>query len=168
MATRGNNDLALISALQDIYNDMIDILQNSSFTLGFQSMLCTGISFFYTIFTSFLCYKGFLFDQDEFKDDALASLFWLGFVSVCPTLLIIMGELMSQQAKKIQTHFNKIVRRSKNQNEINALLMFCDCIQRHPPVFTTGLFDFNLKLAFGVRKLSYLRSDTMKQFNYRP
>lgn len=141
-------DNLILLTLQDIYNDMIEVLDIGSFTFGFQSMLGTGITFFYTIFTSFLCYKAF--QQDEIRSNAIGSVYWWIFLGFFQLLLILGSECMMFEAEKILKHLNKIVKRSKDQSEINILLSFCDCIQRHPPVFTSGLFNYNLELSFSV------------------
>lgn len=141
---------SVLLALQDIYNDMIEALDVGSFAFGFQSMLGTGITFFYTIFSSFLCYKAFLYHQDEIRSDAIGSVFWWSFLGFFPALQILGSEFMMSEAEKILKHLNKVVKRSKDQSEINQLLSFCDCIRRHPPVFTSGLFNYNLNLTFSV------------------
>lgn len=166
--TRGNNNFALILALQDIYNDMIDILQNASFTLGFQSMLCTGISFFYTIFSSFLCYKGFLSDQDEFKDDALAIFSGCAFWASARHCSSLWESLCPNKRKR----FKITSARLREGREIRMRSMrfwyfaiaFNDILQCSQLDFSTSTWKWLL----GWVSFSIFDLMQWKQFNYRP
>lgn len=79
-------------ALNEIYADMrIATLITSQF-FGFITMLGFGLTFIYTIFTLFLCYKASFMNDENLNDKLIVGIFFWLYINFYLILIIVLSE----------------------------------------------------------------------------
>lgn len=159
-----HDKLAQLTTLNEIFIDISKVLDDLSVTFGFQTMLGTGLAFFYTFFSLFITSKVWIFNQVEFRNEAICCAIWWIFCNFYPQMLIAGNELLKHDTKIIMKHLNEIIKRSRSRLTVLTAIAFSNCIQGHPIIFTCGLFDFDLKFAFTVSKLNLFYENSYRTF----
>lgn len=136
-------------SMNEIYFRLMQALQTTSFCYGLSLMFETALLFFYSMFSIFMIYK----DVIEGTVDKITVATILFAVYFCFFILftILCSILIEWETTNISKGCNEVMRMTKDKTEIEVLISLSSQIQRSSPKFSCGLFDFDLKLVFGVR-----------------
>lgn len=69
---------ATILTLKSIHHDLMRCVRMVNIVFGFQTMLCIGITFLFTLFTLFATYKTYFYNEIDYRV-TLSSLYWCFF-----------------------------------------------------------------------------------------
>lgn len=145
-----NDQINRLAKIHEIYVELYKFLEDTSFTQGIPTMLAAGIAFFYTFFSFFITAKVVLFNQTEFKDEAICCALWWIFSNIYIQMIIAGNEFLKYGSGFIIKELREVLKRSKKDVKISATMSFSNFITFYPLKFTCRLFDLDLKFIFAV------------------
>jgi len=137
--------LSTLLSLHEIYSQMIDEVVATSFCFGSQAALSLVLIWIYTLFTSFTVYKALL-DPEAFNNQVIFNVLfclYLDFYAIC---VFVACYLSTYEHRRSLQLLNRTINATKSSRERRILMTFIDNVRKRPPIFTCGLFDFDLKL----------------------
>lgn len=143
------NNVELIATGYKIYRDLIEIYTSLNICNGVQAMLGFSLVYFYSIFTGFMVFRD-LRDDKTLNNITIASIIYVTYLHIFTSSLIFVCHLVEQEPKKTSKILSSILRRSKNEVEIELLISLNSLINRRSPKFSCGLFDFDWTLVYSV------------------
>lgn len=143
------SDAEYFTAMLKIYSDLMVALESINLSFGLSMMCEIGLLFFYTMFSVFMTYKDVVEGTVD-KITVVSISFAAGFLIV-PLTTIYCASLLEKEVKQILKVCDDIISRSDDQIGVSILISMTARLRRNPPKFSCGLFDFDVKLAFGVR-----------------
>lgn len=164
------NDVDVISALADIYNDLMDMCDEINVCFGYQLMISFGLVFFYTLFTTFSAYTD-LVNEGFLAPTTISSACFCIYCNFFLSLVIMTCSMVENlvrwfkmmfikvptcnsiyipQAIKISKLLSESLKHTIDPLQQSMLLSFSWLVKRRKPIITCGLFDFNWKLTFSI------------------
>lgn len=116
---------------------------------GFQTVLNYALLFFYTNFTIFMAFQEFRKTGDV-SAFTINSFVFAMFFDIFLSSAIFACSSREQHLREAARVSNAIIRASKDKTKIARLISLHDFLSRNKLKFSTGLFDIDLKLAYGV------------------
>lgn len=115
---------------------------------GFQTMLCVGITFLFTLFTLFAAYKTFFFNEHELLKVSLSSLYWCAFYNYFKLCIVVTCNLVDSEDEVLATLIYKML----NRDVCAPLTMqaFGSQVKQISGKSTCGLFNFDYSLVMMV------------------
>lgn len=144
-----HDDQKLISVMIDIYGKLTEIQHDINICFGGQLMMGLGLLLFYSIFTCFMAYKD-LSDDRHLNVRTVATILFSVYLHIFSFAIIQLCCLKEKEAEKTLKLSNEILNRSKDKTKIALLMMLNTLVERNPPKFSCGLFEFDWKLVYGV------------------
>lgn len=143
------SDIAVISKMIDIYDIFVQTNKTINFVFGGPTLLGFGLSFLYGIFTNFALVKDFI-DDGAIEIVTLSAVCFEVFIHVLLFFALYGCELNNKEVENLLKACNKKLKRTDNKMMITMLMSFNSFVERNPPNFSCGLFDFNWGLAYSV------------------
>lgn len=136
-----------ILGLKSIHHDLMKCVRLLNITFGFQTMLSIGISFMFTLFTLFISYKTFYYDDTEIGA-TLSSIYWCIFYNFFTFLIIYTCSLVDSEANQLATLIYKMM----NRNVCSTLLLqvFGNQVKQISGKSSCGFFNFDYSLIMMV------------------
>lgn len=145
-----NENYEIQLALNGIYHDLIDIVNDINIAYGFQIMLSIGFIFFFNVFIDFILYKLLFYKQYQYMGKSIGfGLYGLHGIFF-GDLLVALCYLTISKARRAVRLINGIIKRSKDHRTITMMLSLATLIHENPPIFSSGLIDFDFRLTFAA------------------
>lgn len=139
-----------ILVLKSIHHDMMKCVRLMNNIFGYQTMLSIGISFLFTLFTLFISFKAFHYNDTEIGS-TLSSIYWCIFYNYFKFLVIYTCNLVDSEATQLATMIYKMI----NRNVCSTLLMqaFGNQVKQISGKSSCGLFNFDYSLIMMVSRV---------------
>jgi hypothetical protein len=152
--------------LMEIYSKTMIIRDDINLTFGLPMMLGFGYVFFSVIFSTFTAFMD-ITGHGQMSPLAISSNVLAAYYSFFVVGVIyqatksnqevrtqffeeISSEFLSFKAKKILRTLRGLLKQRRNPLETSLLVSFGFLVDRRPPKFTCGLFDFDWKLIYSI------------------
>jgi hypothetical protein len=152
--------------LMEIYSKTVSICDDINMIFGLPMMLGFGYVFFYVIFSTFSAFMD-ISGQGRMLPITISSNLLAAYYSFFIIGVIYQAtqsyqevnnrfddrfcfEFSSFQAKKISRTLRGLLKQQRNPLETSLLISFGFLVNRRPPKFTCGLFDFDWKLIYSI------------------
>lgn len=113
-------------------------------------MLITAISFAYVTICLFSLVRLWLLLGTSVLSVSINTLCWIAFYSSVMYGNIHMGHFCTREAMETANLLHKIAHKDKLKQFSEKILLFSQQLNHRIPVFSCGLFTFDLSLAFQV------------------
>lgn len=140
---------SLVLALKSIHHDLITCVRLVNVIFGFQTMLCVGITFLFTLFTLFSAYKTFYYHEYETINISLSSIYWCCFYNCFKAGIVATCNLVNTQDDVLATLIYKTI----NRSVCSPLVMqaFGNQVKQIRTKSSCGLFNFDYSLIMMVK-----------------
>lgn len=139
---------SIILTLKSIHHDLMKCVRLVNIIFGFQSMLCIGITFLFTLFTLFLAYKTFFYKDFTIINISLSSLYWCTFYNSFKMCIIVTCNLVDTEDDVLSTLIYKMINRNICSSQI--MQSFGNQVKQISGKSTCGLFNFDFSLIMMV------------------
>lgn len=139
---------SIILTLKSIHHDLMKCVRLVNIIFGFQSMLCIGITFLFTLFTLFLAYKTFFYKDFSIINISLSSLYWCTFYNSFKMCIIVTCNLVDTEDDVLSTLIYKMINRNICSSQI--MQSFGNQVKQISGKSTCGLFNFDFSLIMMV------------------
>lgn len=146
-------DVELVGSLIDIYDTMVVISSSISEICGFLILLGFGLSFFHGIFTNFMLFKDWK-DDGTFGSLTISSFCFEVYNHIFVFFVLFVCELNKKEVQKLLKTSNKILNQAEDEVLVAMLMSLNSFVERNPPIFSCGLFDFEWGLSYSVSYFS--------------
>lgn len=139
---------ATVLALKSIHHDLMKCVRLVNVIFGFQTMLCIGVTFLFTLFTLFSAYKAFYFHEYDIISISLSSLYWCSFYNYFKVCIVYTCNLVDSEDEVLATLIYKMI----NRDVCSPLTMqaFGSQVKQISGKSTCGLFNFDYSLIMTV------------------
>lgn len=94
---------ATILVLKSIHHDLMKCVWLMNVVFGFQTMLCIGITFLFTLFTFFSAYKTFYFYDYTIINITLSILYWCFFYNLFKVTIVFTCNFVDSETEELAT-----------------------------------------------------------------
>lgn len=138
----------MILVLKSIHHDLMRCVRMTSIAFGFQTMLCLGTTFVFTLFTSFASFKVFYY-HDTAIGISVSSIYWCVFYNCFQACIIFTCNLVHSEAEVLSALIYKMINaRTCSPDTMQA---FGNQVQQISGKLSCGLFHLDYKLIMTVR-----------------
>lgn len=148
--TKALSHANVYKSLIEVYSDLMDAFDKVNALYGILMMLGMSLTFFLAIFTLFMTYKDIA--EETFDGITVTSILFIIYLMLFTVATINSTILSEFEAQNARQNCRQIIKRSTDPAEIEMVVALSSSIARRPPKFSCGLFDFDLKLAYGESK----------------
>lgn len=153
----------IILVLKSIHHDLMKCVRLVNIIFGFQTMLCLGITFLFTLFTFFVSFKAFYYHDVEIGI-SLTSIYWCIFYNYFEFFIVWACNLVDRELAQLSTLIYKMM----NRNVCSTLTMesFGNQVKQISGKSSCGLFNFDYQVIMMVSLLNLLfRNQLFGQFS---
>jgi hypothetical protein len=154
-----NRNTKVYKSMIEVYNTLMDTFHIINSCYGILMMLGMSLIFFFTIFTLFMTYKDIA--NGTVDGITIASILFAAYLTFFTIATIDSSVMTEREAQNVLRKCSDILKRSTNAKEIALIVALSSSIMRRPPKFSCGLFDFDLKIAYGVSEVENYKIDIM-------
>lgn len=146
-----------ILILKSIHHDLMSCVRLVNVAFGFQTMLCVGITFLFTLFTLFSAYKTFFYHETTIFNISISSLFWCFFYNYFKISIVSTCNLVDSEDEVLSTLIYKMM----NRKICSTFVMqsFGNQVKQISGKSTCGLFNFDNSLIMLVSLIFNLLHD---------
>jgi len=139
----------IICTISEVYQDLMRTFDAINSIYGFVVMLGCGTVWSHSVFTSFAVYKNFIV-HGSLTGKTIGTLAFNIYYNLFILSIIVNNFRTRQQVDDLIKHVNELINKSKDKLTQQMLVSLQNQIEKRPPKFTCGLFDFDWKLIFTV------------------
>ena len=132
-----------IYTLKSIHFDLMRCVRLANRIFGFQTMLCIGITFLFTIFTLFVSYKAFFY-EDKLINVSISSIYWCCFYNCFYFTVVTVCNLLDSENLLLSSQISKLVNRNVCRSTI--IEAFGNQVRQISSKSSCGLFNFDYSL----------------------
>lgn len=149
--TIGKRNIETIRIMFEVYGNLVVISDAINLCYGVPVLLAFGLLYFYSLFVNYVAFKNF--KNDGYLDNITTTgLIYSSFLQIFMNAVVYVCILTETEVKKLIIWSNLIIKRSKNDQEIAALMSFNSLVSRNMLKFSCGFFDFDWTLIYSVRQ----------------
>lgn len=149
------NQFEFLRLVENIYDRANEAIFYANRDFGVLSMFSIGVVFLHSIFTFYFTLKVFVLNLELFSPKVVINLIWFLFLILNPTVLCVKNEILVREVDETKRTLRKFLNRESKRPQINSILKTKNCFLEKIQ-FSSSLFDYNLKLIFGVRMSNLL------------